>query len=156
MADNSAVGAVLTSALDYRPTNIAVVLPERAGQERVPIAEESRPLPGGRFSLPPFRRTNYAGFYNFEMTLDMPAGTEPATLPFAVNVNPEEGDLRYFSHDAAVERLGVKRILRTLPSEGTFLAETGTSELGPPLLMMVLLLVLGEAAMARFVTRRRS
>ena len=90
------------------------------------------------------------------MTLETPSGNEEQVLPFAVNVDPEEGDLRYFSHDAAVERLGVKRILRGLPSEGGFVIEAGSSELGPPLLMMVLLLVLGEAALARFVTRRRS
>jgi hypothetical protein len=153
---NTQVGALLTCALEERPTDVAVVLPERAGQRREPIADESRPLPGGRFSLPPFHRTRFAGFYNFEMILALPTGNEETQFPFAVNVNPDEGDLSYFAHDAAVERLGVTRILRGLPAEGSFLAEAGSAELGPPLLMMVLLLVLGEAAMARFVTRRRS
>ncbi len=152
---NTSVGSSLTSVLDNKPEGLAVILPERAGQNRVPIGEEATPLLGDRFALPPFRQTDYSGFYQMDMLLRVSGGGQEHQEVFAVNTDPGEGDLNYFSHEMAEANLGVERILSELPSEGRALT-AGSSELGPLLLWLTLIILLSEAAMARWVSRRRS
>ncbi|MHC5063742.1 MAG: BatA domain-containing protein [Planctomycetota bacterium] len=152
---NVPVGASLTCVLNNKPEGLAVTLPERAGQNRVPIGEEATPLLGDRYSLPPFRQTEYSGFYQMDMLLQISGGGQEHQEVFAVNTDPEEGDLNYFSHEMAEANLGVDRILSELPSEGRALT-AGSSELGPLLLWLTLIILLSEAAMARWVSRRRS
>lgn len=150
------VGSELTCSLPARPQDIEVQRPERDGRPRAPIAEAARPLPGGRFALPPFTQTTFAGFYTFDMVLDRESGKDPISLPFAVNVNPDEGDLRYPSHAEAQAAVGLKRVLTSLPATATAEDQGERNELGPSFLLLTLMLVLGEAALARFVASRRT
>ncbi|MCA8949852.1 MAG: BatA domain-containing protein [Planctomycetes bacterium] len=151
-----AVGAELTCSLPARPQNVEVTKPVRDGSGKVPLAEDPRPLTGGRFLLPPLVDTRFAGFYTFDFLLDRESGREPGSALFAVNVDPEEGDLRYVAHAEAREALGLERILTGLPAIAEAVDDRDRSELGPTFLLMTLLFVLGEAAMARYVSIRRS
>jgi len=150
------VGSELSCSLPARPENVEVQRPERDGRPRTSVAESARPLPGGRFGLPPFTNTIYAGFYDLDFVLDRESGKEPMQLPFAVNVSPEEGDLRYPSHAEAIAALGLERMLDALPANAVAEDQNDDSDFGPTLLLLTLLLVLGEAALARFVAVRRS
>ena len=150
------VGSELSCSLPARPQEIEVGRPERDGRPRAPVAEAARPLPGGRFALPPFTQTTFAGFYNFDMVLDRESGKEPISLPFAVNVDTDEGDLRYPSHAEVQAALGLERILDALPATASAESQSDRNELGPSLLLLTLLFVLGEAALARFVASRRT
>ncbi len=150
------VGAELSCSLPVRPENVEVQRPERDGRPKAPLAEDTQPLPGGRFRLPPLADTAYAGFYVFDMMLDREAGKEPMSLPFAVNVDPDEGDLRYAAHEEVRQALGLSRVLDNLPAVAEATEDPDRSELGPSLLLLTLLLVLGEAALARYVSVRRS
>jgi hypothetical protein len=150
------VGSELSCSLPARPQEIEVGRPERDGRPRAPVAEAARPLPGGRFALPPFTQTTFAGFYNFDMVLDRESGKEPISLPFAVNVDTAEGDLRYPSHAEVQAALGLERILDALPATASAESQSDRNELGPSLLLLTLLFVLGEAALARFVASRRT
>jgi len=150
------VGAELTCSLPARPIAVEVQRPERAGGGKTPIAEDARAIPGGRFALPPLSDTRFAGFYTFEFVLDRENGREPMTLQFAVNVDPAEGELRYAAHDSVREALDIERIHTTLPTIAAAVDDPDRSELGPTLLLTTLLLVLAEAAMARYVSLRRS
>ncbi|MCK5943445.1 MAG: hypothetical protein KAI24_15795, partial [Planctomycetes bacterium] len=128
----------------------------RDGRPRAPLAENARPLPGGRFALPPYANTRYAGFYDFDLVLDRESGKEPLRLPFAVNVDPAEGELRYPTHAEVQAALGLERVLDTLPAVAEADDSSDRSELGPSLLLLTLLLVLAEAALARYVAARRN
>ncbi len=150
------VGSALSCSLPARPADIEMRRPERDGRPAAPVAENARALPGGRFALPPFPDTVFAGFYVCDLVLDREAGKEPLTLPFAVNVDPEEGRLRYPAHAEAAAALGVERVLDALPAVRDAEDSPDRSDLGPSLLLMTLLLVLGEAALARHVAARRS
>lgn len=150
------VGAQLTCSLPARPENVEVQRPERDGRLRAPLAEEPVALPGGRYRLPGLSDTPFAGFYQFDFVLDRAAGKEPTSLPFAVNVGLDEGELRYLAHADARASLGVERILDGLPEAVHVQDDADRSDLGPSLLLVTLLLVLGEAALARFVSVRRS
>lgn len=152
---NVICGEQLTGSERARPTDVSIVRPERAGNANEPVGEDSRALPGGRFSLPRYGNTDYAGIYEMVMNLEGDDGSNRrSTLPFAVNVDPAEGDLTYMSYATARDKLGVPRVLRALPSEGNVAIDTSNSELGVPFLYLALLLLLGETAMARFVARR--
>ena len=151
-----AVGMPLIATLADRPSNVTVVVSERAGGHKVPVGDEPKALPGGRFVMPPFRRTEFAGLYLAEMQLGKSGEGRPAQLWFAANVEPKEGVPGYWSHATAKERLGVPRVLEGLPDEARSLVTSGSSELGPFLLHLVLFFVLGEAALARLVSQRRS
>ena len=150
------VGSELACSLPVRPENVEVQRPERDGRTKSPLAEEPAPLPGGRFRLPALADTSYAGFYVFDMVLDREAGKEPLSLPFAVNVAADEGDLRYVAHDEVRQALGLARVLDGLPAVAEVDDDPERSELGPTLLLLTLLFVLGEAALARYVSARRS
>jgi len=150
------VGAELSCSLPARPENVEVNRPERDGRAKSPLAEESKPLAGGRYGLPPYGDTCYAGFYVFDMMLDRETGKEPLSLPFAVNVDPDEGDLRYASHEQTRNALGLQSVLDSLPAATTAVDDPDRSDLGPTLLLLTLLFVLGEAALARYVSVRRS
>jgi len=150
------VGSQLTCSLPARPVDLEVQRSDRDGSQVSPVAETARALPGGRFALPPFSDTVFAGFYTFSLVLDHDSGREAKALPFAVNLDPEEGALEYAAHAAAQQALGVDRILDALPAVRSAEDSPDRSELGPSLLLLTLLLVLGEAALARFVAARRS
>ena len=150
------VGSELACSLPARPENVEVQRPERDGRPRAPLAEAARPLPGGRFALPSFANTAFAGFYVYDMVLDRESGKEPLRLPFAVNVDPVEGELRYVSRTEAQTALGIERVLDALPAAAVAEDAADRSEVGPSLLLLTLLFVLGEAALARFVAARRS
>jgi len=150
------VGAQLTCSLPARPENVEVQRPERDGRLRAPLAEEPVALPGGRYRLPGLSDTPFAGFYQFDLVLDRAAGKEPTSLPFAVNVGLDEGELRYLAHADARQALAVERILDGLPEAVHVQDDADRSEVGPSLLLLTLLLVLGEAALARYVSVRRS
>ncbi|MBM4062135.1 MAG: VWA domain-containing protein [Planctomycetes bacterium] len=149
------IGAELACSLPARPVSAEVQRPDRDGGGKVPIAEDARALPGGRYALPPLGDTVYAGFYTVDLVLDRESGRESLTLPFAVNVDPEEGDLQYAAHDAVAAALGLDRVLTALPPEADAQADPGANDLGPSLLLATLLFVLAEAALARFVSVRR-
>jgi hypothetical protein len=149
------VGGVLSASAPARPEGLELLKPDREGGGKVPVSEDSRPLTSGRYALPPWPHTLWAGFYTFECMLDREVGKERAVFTFAVNVDVEEGELRYAAHDDVREALGVEPVLTGLPSEETGTMESERSELGPTLLFALLLLVLGEAAMARAVSVRR-
>ncbi len=151
----ASVGSPLSCSLDARPENVEVQRPERDGRPRAPIAEPARALPGDRFSLPTFTGTRFAGFYDYDMTVDRDAGKEPLRLPFAVNVDPAEGELSYPSHADVQAALGLERVLSQLPAAAQADDGPDRSELAPSLLLLTLLLVLGEAALARYVAARR-
>ncbi|MCR9245579.1 MAG: BatA domain-containing protein [bacterium] len=150
------VGAELTCSLPARPLDVEVQKPERDGTGKSPIAEEARPLTGGRFLLPPLSDTRFAGFYTFDFVLDRESGREPASQQFAVNVLPDEGELRYLPHSEARENAGLERVNTGLPVIAEAIDDPDRSDLGPSLLLLTLLFVLGEAAMARYVSIRRS
>jgi len=150
------VGAELSCTLPVRPEEVQVQRPERDGRSRAPVAEDALPLAGGRFRLPPVADTIFAGFYVVDMVLDHEGGKEPLSLPFAVNVDPDEGDLRYAAHDQVRQALDLERVLDDLPVVATAGDDTRQNELGPTLLLLTLLFVLAEAALARFVSVRRS
>ena len=150
------VGSALTCSLDARPLDVEVTRPRRDGRPAAALADTPQALPGGRFSLPTFSDTIFAGFYDCSFVLDKESGQEPRSLPFAVNVDPAEGDLRYPSHAEAKAALGVERVLDTLPAVAERDDGPDRSDLGPSFLLLTLLLVLGEAALARFVASRRS
>jgi hypothetical protein len=150
------VGGALSCTVPARPEGLELTRPDREGAAKVPISEDSRPLASGRYALPPFTQTLWAGFYTIECQLDRETGKEHAALTFAVNVDPEEGDLRYAAHDEVRQALGIEPVLTALPSEDSATAEPERSELGPSLLLACLLFVLGEAAMAHRVSVRRN
>ncbi|MBL8730723.1 MAG: BatA domain-containing protein [Planctomycetes bacterium] len=150
------VGAELSCTLPVRPEEVQVQRPERDGRSRTPIGEDAQPLAGGRFRLPPVSDTVYAGFYVLDMVLDQEAGKEPLSLPFAVNVDPDEGDLRYAAHEEVRQALGLERVLDALPAIASADDDPRQNELAPSLLLLTLLLVLAEAALARFIAVRRS
>ena len=149
------VGAQLSCSLPARPENVEVVLPDRDGGQKLPVSEETRPLLGGRYTLPAWLHTVHAGFYTFELQLDRDSGKEPLSLPFAVNVDPAEGELRFAAHGDVREALGIPRVLSGLPIDSAAGGDADSNELGPSLLLALLLFVLGEAAMARYVSARR-
>lgn len=150
------VGAELSCSLPVRPENVEVLRPDRDGRPKAPLAEDATALPGNRFRLGPLADTAYAGFYVFDMMLDREAGKEPLSLPFAVNVAADEGELRYVGHEEVRTALGLPRVLDALPAIAEVADDPDRSELGPTLLLLTLLFVLGEAALARYVSVRRS
>jgi hypothetical protein len=152
---NVLCGVPLSTALEARPADVAVLLPERSGSGKVPVGEDSRALPGGRYTMPRFTTTEFAGIYEVEMRLEIDSGPQSALLAFAVNVDPAEGDLSYLSYASVRSKFGVQRVLRALPTEGNVSLDAASNELGVPFLFLTLLLLLGEAGMARFVSRRR-
>lgn len=149
------VGGALSCSLPARPENIELQRPERDGRPKAPVGDEPRALPAGRYQLPIVTDTIYAGFYGFDCVLDRQAGKEPVSLPFAVNVDAEDGDLRYLSH-ADARAAGVERVSDKLPTVATAGEDAQGNELGPLFLWLTLLFVLGEGALARFVSVRRS
>lgn len=149
------VGSELTCALAGRPLGVEVLRPERDGGGRQPLADDPRPLPGGRFALPPLPGTRFAGFYTFELQLDREAGRESLSLPFAVNLDPVEGDLQYPSHEDLRQALGLQRVLQNLPDAGSERTSDDRNEIGPLLLLLTLLLVVLESLLARYVAVRR-
>ena len=153
---NTTVGSSLTTIVRSRPRSLAVVLAERAGGNKVPVAQDGRPLLGGLFSLPAFTETAHAGIYLYEMELGETGSTEQVRLPFAVNPDPVEGDLEYVSHSIMREKLGIENISTALPEDFENTDSAGRSDLGPFLLYLVLFFILGEASWARFVSRRHS
>lgn len=153
---NVQVGTVLSASLAHRPSDVTVRLPERAGRSRAPVGGEPRPLPGGRFALPPWSRTASAGFYLFDMQLDRDGGLEPHALPFAVNVDAADGELEYLAHDVAGQALGVDRIHIALPGDDGIDARSGRVDMGPWFLWALLVVLIAEGSWARFITRRRS
>ncbi len=154
---NVEVGNVLTTTLRERPTDLAIVPPESSGIGKVPIGDEPHPVPGDRYALPPYRRTDHAGFYEFEMLLGEDAGSQLRhTELFAVNPDAAEGELAYLSHESARERLGVDAIRTGLPAASESSLDSGMNELGPLLLLMTLVFVVGEATLARWISGRRS
>lgn len=150
------VGAELACSLPARPENAELQRPERDGRPKLPLAEEPQALPGGRYRLGPIADTAFAGFYVVDLLLDRPSGREALSLPFAVNVGLEEGDLRYAAHEQVRQTLGLPRVLDGLPGARTTADDPDRSELGPSLLLLTLLLALGEAALARHIAVRRS
>lgn len=150
------VGAELSCSLPVRPENVEVQRPERDGRPKAPLAEDAVALPGNRFRLGPLADTTFAGFYGFDMMLEREAGKEPLSLPFAVNVAPDEGDLRFVGHEEARTALGLERVLDALPAVAEVVDDPDRSELGPTLLLLTLLFLLGEAALARYVSVRRN
>ena len=150
------VGGELVCSLPARPEDVEVQRPERDGRPRAPLAEEPVALPGNRFRLPSLSDTPFAGFYVFDCKLEREAGKEALSLPFAVNVAVDEGDLRYASHDELRQALALPRVLDSLPAIADVQQDGERSELGPTLLLLTLLFVLGEAALARYVSVRRS
>lgn len=153
---HASVGQSLSCSLPARPTTIELQRPERDGGGRAPVADDPVPLPSGRYALPPFANTLYAGCYTFELLLDRDSGKEALTLPFAVNVDPGEGELRYASHDELQKALGLPRILTALPATAGPADPERNHDLGPHLLLTTFLLLLAEAALARYVAVRRS
>lgn len=150
------VGAELAAIAPARPKDIEVLLPERAGGKKMPLAEEARALPGGRYALPAWSGAAMAGFYTVEMTLARDTGNEPYSQTFAVRVDPAEGALTYAPHADAATALGVDRIHTQMPTQSEASDDHSDDELAPSLLLLTLLLVLGEAAMARYVSVKRS
>ena len=153
---NVAVGTALTCSLPARPSDVEVLVSDRAGGRKYPLSEDPMPLEGGRYAMPPYTNTTMAGFYICQLNLEYDTGREPWSRAFAVNIDPEEGLLRYAPHDLVRESLSIERVLTALPDEAQGTAQAGGSEFGPTLLLIVLLLVVGEAAMARYVSVRRS
>lgn len=154
--NNVAVGAPLSIALAERPATVAIVLSERADAQKVLVSGEPQALPGGRFAMPPFRRTEYAGHYLADIEFGTSGAVRRMQAPFAVNVDPDEGELVWLSAATTKEALGVTRVLRGLPEESKAVVASGSSELGPFLLYLVLFFVLGEATLARLVSQRRT
>ncbi len=150
------VGGELVCSLPARPADVEVQRPERDGRPRAPLAEEPVALPGNRFRLPSLSDTPFAGFYVFDCKLEREAGKEALSLPFAVNVAVDEGELRYASHDELRQALALPRVLDALPQIVDVQQDGKQGELGPTLLLLTLLFVLGEAALARYVSVRRS
>ncbi|MFO1052581.1 MAG: BatA domain-containing protein [Planctomycetota bacterium] len=153
---NVTVGDALSTSLPSRPRDIAVLMPERAGVAKLPIGEDPVPLPGGRYALPPFRRTDYAGFYEFEMQLGEQDVRGRHTELFAVEPDAAEGDLTYLGHAKVRDRFGFAEVLTELPSTSNTAVDSGVRELGPQFLWATLLFLIGEAAFARFIARRRA
>ena len=85
---NTTTGSELSTTLREQPVDVAVLLPERAGGSKVLMGEDSRSLPGGRYSLPPFRQTEFAGLYTIEMQLATGSARRPHREHFAANVDP--------------------------------------------------------------------
>lgn len=152
---NVVVGSALGASLRDRPRDVAYLTSERAGSTRIPTGEDGRPLPGSRYALPPCRDTAFSGIYLADLQVEKDGVLLPRQLPFAVNVEAVEGDLRYAAHSVVHDRLGVDRIYRDLPAEGSSSIESGASELGPTLLLAAFLFLLGEGALARYVSTRR-
>jgi hypothetical protein len=153
---NVTVGTALSCSLPSRPVDVEVLLPERAGGGKLPVTDSPRPLPGGRYGMPPFPGTVMAGIYVCDLQLERDTGREPWSAPFAVRVDPEEGNLVYAPHDDVQQALGIERVETTLPVASTLPADAAANEFGPTLLLLTLLLVVGESAMARFVSVRRN
>lgn len=149
------VGGALSCSLPARPENIELQRPERDGRPKAPVGDEPRALPAGRYQLPAVSDTVYAGFYGIDCVLDREAGKEPVSLPFAVDLDPADGDLRYLSH-ADARAAGVEHVGDKLPTVATASEHAQSNELGPLFLWLTLLFVLGEGALARYVSVRRS
>jgi hypothetical protein len=152
---NNDVGGVLTVAMKEKPRDVAFITSERGGALRSPVGEEARPLTGARYGLPPCRDTAFAGIYVADMQVERDGVLTPRQVPFAVNVESSEGSLDYASAPALRERLGVERVLRDLPADGSTSIESARNDFGPLLLLVTLLFLLSEAALARFVSTRR-
>ncbi len=152
---NIVVGGAIGASLRDKPRDVAYLTSERAGSMRIPTGEDGRPLPGNRYALPPCRDTAFSGIYLADLQVEKDGVLTPRQLPFAVNVEPVEGDLRYAAHGVVRERLGVERIHRELPAEGSTAIDSGANELGPMLLLAAFLFLLGEGALARYVSTRR-
>lgn len=150
-----AVGSELACAVDGRPSNLQVQRPERDGGASLPLGGDAQVLPNGRYMLPPVRDVLHAGFYVVSMQLDRAQGSEPHQATFAVNVNPEEGDLRYADHAQAQLALGLPRIATDLAANQTRSDQPAGSDWGLALLLATLLFLLGEAALAQHVSKRR-
>ena len=100
-------------------------------------------------------RVTYAGIYTVEAWLDKDGENRFQQLWFAVNPDPAEGELVFAAHDVVRDRLDVHRIVRGLPSEANVALDSGSSELGPLLLLATLFFLISEAVVARFVSARR-
>ncbi len=150
------VGGTITGSLPARAIDAEVLLPERAGARKLPLLDDSRALFGGRFTLPAFADTAMAGFYTVDLRLDRQSGQEPWSAPYAVNVDPAEGLLRYAAHQDVQQALGLEAVLTAMPQDQEAGSDALDQEIGPSLLLLTLLLVLSEAAMARYVSARRS
>ena len=113
--------------------------------------------PAGRFTLPKFANTIFAGFYVYDMVSRPRVGQgAAAAVVRGQRRSRSEGDLQYPSRTEAKTALGIERILDALPAVAVEQDSNDRSELGPSLLLLTLLLVLGEATLARFVAARRS
>ncbi|MEO0479262.1 MAG: BatA domain-containing protein [Planctomycetota bacterium] len=150
---NVVAGAVLTTSVDSEPRDPRVLAPERATSNSATFETEPKTLPGGRFGLPPYDATAYAGFYDYQF---LDADDRDRTVTFVVDPMTEEGDLRYFTPETVNELLGVDDILLGLEDDALDTDSSGSDDFGPWLLGLLVALLCGEAAMARFVTRRRA
>lgn len=150
---NVVTGSVLTTSVDTEPRDPRVLAPERANSVSATFETEARGLPGGRFALPPYDATAYSGFYDYQF---LDAEDRDRSVVFSVNPDTEEGELSYFSDASIKELLGVDTVLQGLEDNSIDANTNATDDFGPWLLGLLVALLAGEAAMARFVTRRRN
>ena len=68
----------------------------------------------------------------------------------------QEGRIVHAAHEDVQQALGIERIATSLPTSSALPAEAAANEFGPTLLLLTLLLVVGESALARFVAVRRN
>jgi hypothetical protein len=152
---NVVVGESLSITVAKMPRDLAIIVADRAGGAKQPLGEEARPLAGGRYALPAFGRTEHAGFYEFEMQLG-DDGTSRHRELFAVGADVDEGQLDFLGHLRMRERFGFEQVFTELPTMANAAVDSGVRELGSWFLWLTMSFLLGEAALARMITRRRT
>jgi hypothetical protein len=158
---NRLVGQTLSAWLPERPQGLWVLTPgseQRSAIALPEVAALSGTLELGQrdpgFLTPPFGRTFTSGTYQLEAEFE---GRTRAsrTVPFAVNVDPSEGDLRYINAGQLGQELPMAQILTQLEFDEPEELATGTSELGRFVLLLVLIVGILESLLAGFVGGRR-
>ncbi|MGE0143170.1 MAG: BatA domain-containing protein [Planctomycetota bacterium] len=152
---NVVVGESLSTTVSGVPRDLTIIVADRAGGAKQPLGEDARPLAGGRYALPAFGRTEHAGFYEFEMQLG-DDGTSRHRELFAVGADVDEGQLDYLGHLRMRERFGFENVFTELPAMANAAVDSGVRELGSWFLWLTMSFLLGEAALARMITRRRT
>ena len=152
---NVLVGRPLTAVSRLMPRDVSVVLPVSAGGSKRAVAGDARQIEEGRYVLPSFLDTDRAGVYRLESEVEKLGVQSREQFLFAVNVDPEEGILTYLPADQIKARLPAAQVATELPTDLVVSKDRNRGEVGPQVLYLVLLFLVGEALMATWVGRRR-
>ncbi len=153
---NRQVGDPLTAWLGHEPSALAMVRPNNRGRVPLALPKRAPARSGGNagWNTAPFQDTAHAGIYRLSVEF-VEKTRAAADLLFAVNPDPREGILEYYTADRLASELPTVTVRADLAIEVGQATEATSSELGRSFLWLALLAALGESVLATFVGRKR-